>query len=113
MNRRAIVLTKFPFTDLSATKRRPALVLSSDNPVDPDVIVAFISSVIPVFPNATDLVLDTTHPDFAATGLTKTSVFKMDKLATLDKTIFTGELGEVSSTLYIELKARLRLALDL
>ncbi len=113
MNRGTIVLTKFPFTDLSATKRRPALVLSSDNPVNPDMIVAFISSVVPSLPNATDFVLATSHPDFAATGLSKTSVFKMDKLATLDKAIFTGELGEVSATIYIELKDRLRLALDL
>ncbi len=27
----AIVLTDFPFTDLTATKRRPALVISVDN----------------------------------------------------------------------------------
>lgn len=113
MERGVIVLTKFPFTDLSATKRRPALVLSPDNPVDPDVIVAFISSIVPVSPGQTDFVLDASHPDFAATGLSKTSVFKMDKLATLDKAIFTGELGEVSATIYVELKARLRLALDL
>ena len=113
MNRGTIVLTKFTFTDLSATKRRPALVLSVDNPVDPDVIVAFISSVVPNLPSATDFVLDTSHPDFTVTGLSKASVFKMDKLATLDKAIFTGELGEVTAPIYTELKARLRLALDL
>ena len=113
MNRGTIVLTKFPFTDLSATKRRPALVLSSDNPADPDVIVAFISSVIPITPGNTDFVLDVSHPDFMATGLSKTSVFRMDKLATLDKEIFTGELDEVSPILYAELKIRLRLALGL
>ena len=104
MDRGTVVPTKFPFTDLSATKRRPALVLSPDNPADPDVIVVFISSVVPISPGTTDFVLDTDHPDFAATGLIKTSVFKIDKLATLDKAIFTGELGKVNPILYTELK---------
>ena len=87
--------------------------LSPDDPTDPDVIVAFISSVVPNSSAITDFVLDVSHPDFRNTGLTKTSVFRMDKLATLDKAIFTGELGKVSTTLYTELKSRLRLALDL
>lgn len=113
MDRGTIVLTKFPFTDLSATKRRPALILSPNNPTDPDVIVAFISSVVPATSSTTDFVLEISHPDFIGTGLNKTSVFKMDKLATLDKAIFTGELGEVTAPIYAELKARLRLALDL
>jgi hypothetical protein len=37
----------------------------------------------------------------------------MDKLATLDINIFTGELGEVSDAIFGELKIRLRKALDL
>lgn len=37
----------------------------------------------------------------------------MDKLATLDTAIFTGELGEVSDTVFAELKIRLRKVLDL
>ena len=113
MDRGTIVLTKFPFTDLSSAKRRPAIVLSGNNPADPDVIVAFISSVIPTLPGTADYVLKTSHNDFNDTGLSKASVFKMDKLATLDKSIFTGELGQVSDTIYAELKNRLRLALDL
>ena len=42
-----IVLTRFPFTDLTSSKRRPAVILSKVNQNDPDVIVGFISSVIP------------------------------------------------------------------
>lgn len=113
MTPRKIVLTRFPFTDLSSTKRRPAVVLTSRKPHSPDVIVAFISSVIPVHVEDTDFVLELNHPDFASTGLRKRSVFKMDKLATLDVNIFTGELGEVSDVIFEELKVRLRKALDL
>lgn len=41
----AIVLTDFPFTDLSSAKRRPALVVSTDNDRRTDVVVAYITSV--------------------------------------------------------------------
>jgi len=40
-----IVLTRFPFTDLSGAKRRPALVVSRDNDRRPDLVVCFITSV--------------------------------------------------------------------
>ena len=53
------------------------------------------------------------HPEFADSGLIKKSVFKMQKLATLNRVIFTGELGEVSDTLMIELEIRLKKALHL
>jgi mRNA interferase MazF len=43
---RAVTLTDFPFTDLSSTKRRPALVISGNNDRRSDVIVAYITSVL-------------------------------------------------------------------
>ena len=36
----SIVLTRFPFTDLSGDKRRPALVISRDNDRRPDLVEA-------------------------------------------------------------------------
>lgn len=113
MDRGTIVLTKFPFTDLSASKRRPAVIVSKVDPADPDVIVAFISSAIPAHPSAADFVLPDTHSDFGLTGLKKPSVFRMDKLATLDKSIFSGELGNVSPVVFEQLKDKLRAVLDL
>jgi mRNA interferase MazF len=41
----AIILTDFPFTDLTAAKRRPALVVSTDNDRRVDVVVAYITSI--------------------------------------------------------------------
>jgi len=113
MDKKTIVLTKFPFTDLSSSKRRPAVIISKVTDSEPDVIVSFISSVIPENPNETDYILDPTHKYFNQTGLKKTSVFKMDKLATLEKSIFTGELGAISDDIYKELKVRLAKALDM
>ena len=39
-----IILTPFPFTDLSGSKVRPALIVSKMNPREQDVIVCFITS---------------------------------------------------------------------
>ena len=41
----SIVLARFPFTDLSGDKRRPALVISRDNDRRTDIVVCFITSV--------------------------------------------------------------------
>jgi mRNA interferase MazF len=44
-----VVLVPFPFTDLTAIKQRPALVLSPDrlNQKRPDLVVAAITSQVP------------------------------------------------------------------
>lgn len=49
-----IVLIPFPFTNLTAAKLRPALVLFEG---ERDVVVAFISSRVPDKPALTDVVL--------------------------------------------------------
>ena len=113
MQPRKIVLTKFPFTDLSCAKRRPALVIAQSKSNDTDFIVSFISSVIPEVFFETDYTFNTTEKEFSQSGLAKNSVFKMDKIATLDKEIFTGELGEISDELFQKLKMKLKIALDL
>ncbi len=114
MTRGKIVLTPFPFTDLTASKVRPAIVVSDPARIGVDLILAFISSVYnssTLLP--TDELLKMTDADFALTGLKKNSVFKMDKLATVDSAIILGEMGEVSSALQVKLDAKLKCALSL
>ncbi len=113
MDKKTIILTKFPFTDLSSAKRRPALIISKVVENEPDVIVSFISTVIPVNPKETDFIIDTTHKVFTMTGLKKRSVFKMDKITTLEKSIFVGELGIVSDEIFESLQNGLLKALDI
>jgi mRNA interferase MazF len=79
-----IVLIHFPFTDLSDSKLRPAV-----------VIVAFISSRVPPALPSSDLLITPEHPAFTATGLKISSVIRFDKVATLSKTLIEGEIGEV------------------
>jgi|SRR3989338_3732619 len=111
MKRGDIVLVRFPFSDYSSTKLRPALVISATN--EKDICVAFISSVVPLELEKTDFLLQVEDDYFIQTGLKKDSVFKMNKIATLDKSIILGRLGAVSEGLEKELDERLRIALGL
>lgn len=77
-----IVLIPFPFTNLTATKLRPALVLFEG---ERDVVVVFISFKVPHKLGPTDIIVDETHPDFKLTGLKVASVIRLDKVATISK----------------------------
>lgn len=84
----SIVLARFPFTDLSGEKRRPALVVSRDNDRRPDLVVCFITSVPRSGPDVAPLAAT------AGTGLKVLSMVRFDKLATLDRSVITGKLGD-------------------
>ncbi len=88
-----IILTPFPFTDLSASKVRPAVIVS-DKALGDDIVVSFISSDYRK-KSALDLKIEKTPKN----GLKKNSIIKISKLATLDKKIILGELGGVDSGL--------------
>lgn len=92
-----VVLIPFPFDDLSATKIRPAVCLT--NPVGKHchVILALITDRIQTDLLETDIVFDTNHPDFAASGLHKPSTIKLDHLITVRESLIRRELGAVSS----------------
>ena len=113
MTKGTIVLTPFPFTDLSTVKKRPAVIVSSSEKTGDDVVVAFISSRITKPVKETDYVLETNHPDFGDTGLKKCSTFKIDKPVTIEKRIIVGEIGRVSNSILQELDKRLRLVFGL
>jgi mRNA interferase MazF len=91
-----IVLIHFPFTDLTGSKLRPALVIhESEN----DVVVAFISSKIPGHLQDSDFLISMDHPSFISTGLKVSSVIKFDKIATVSKDLIEGEIGEITRDL--------------
>ena len=91
-----IVLVSFPFTDLSAAKLRPALVIYE---AEKDAIMAFISSK--VSPELSDVGISITKKQagFRKTGLEVNSTTKLDKIATFLKDLVVGELGELDEEL--------------
>jgi len=83
----SIVLARFPFTDLSGDKRRPALVVSRDNDRRPDPVVCFITSAQRSGPDMAAI------PITAKTGPKVPSLVRFDKLATLDHSAIAGRVG--------------------
>lgn len=83
-----IVLIPFPFTDLSGTKNRPALVLANS---EYDITVAFISTQLK-WKEDTDVTLRPTNEN----GLKKESIIRLSKFATIEKELAIGLLGKVS-----------------
>ena len=93
IKRGRIVLTPFPFTDLSGQKVRPALVISKNLGGD-DAIVVFISSK----PEKKYSKYNVSISMSKENGLKTRSLINCVKIASLDKKIFLGELGELSQT---------------
>jgi len=76
----AIVLVPFPFTDLSSSKQRPALVLRSDR-TEPDLVVCAITSQLNDAPSGAEFLVP--HQELSSWGLPKPSKVKLAKLFTL------------------------------
>lgn len=102
-----IVLLPFPFTNLTASKLRPAVVLFEGKQ---DVVVAFISSRIPTRPAKTDIVIAIQHPEYRQTGLKTPSVIRLDKVATISKHLLLGEIGELGQDLKKQVGKKVRTA---
>ncbi|MEO6682427.1 MAG: type II toxin-antitoxin system PemK/MazF family toxin [Ginsengibacter sp.] len=84
-----LVLITFPFTNLSGSKLRPALVLVENFQ---DLTVCFITTQID-WQEETDILLNPTESN----GLKKQSLIRTGKIATIDKSLLKGLLGRLST----------------
>lgn len=89
-----LVVVPFPFTDRTATKRRPALVLSDlaafNTLLDRSVLAMITTSSHSSWP------LDVQIQDLASTGLQAPSIIRM-KLFTLDHALVLRKIGKLTS----------------
>ncbi len=108
---REIWLVSFPFSDLSATKPRPALVIANHKE---EVIILGIFSKIPNENlRETWVLISENDLEFKETGLKKTSLIRADKIATLSKFIFQKKLGILSFNLTEKVNLALKKSLNL
>ena len=105
MARGDIILITFPFTDLSGSKLRPAVVLTDTTL---DLTVCFITTQIG-WQETTDVLLmpNTTN------GLRKQSLVRVSKIATLDRSLAKGLLGGLTSKEVNELDNKLKILFQL
>ncbi len=113
MIKHKIVLVPFPFDDFSTTKVRPAVCLTNEIGEYPHVIIAFISSQIPVNPTASDIVVKQNTSDFAITGLAVNSVIRLHRLATIPKDLIKRQLGELSTMHQQEINSKLKMLFEI
>ncbi len=88
-----IVLVPFPFTDLTATKKRPALIVSpNDYNSGLDIVIAFITSKLDLQPRPGDFLIN----EWKKARLPKPSMLRM-KFATIDKNIIVKQFGKLAN----------------
>jgi mRNA interferase MazF len=88
-----VVLIPFPYTDLSAQKTRPAIVVSSDryHTLRPDVLLLYVSSQI----DSAVPELDVTLEDWREARLLKPS-FARPKIAAIDPSLVVFRVDALS-----------------
>jgi hypothetical protein len=78
-----IYLANFPFGDTPGMKLRPVLLLTGAVGSIPEILVAYISSVLPAQTLPSDLLIDPTRAVFKSTNLKTISTLRLHKLATI------------------------------
>jgi mRNA interferase MazF len=90
-----VALVRFPFADLAATKKRPALVLArtARSPRNRLATLAMITSQIEALKLEGDVILQ----DWKAAGLLHPSLLRLAKVATVDEDLVDETIGRLSS----------------
>ncbi|MSU49219.1 MAG: hypothetical protein EXS37_09075 [Opitutus sp.] len=107
-----IVIAAFPFSALTASKRRPCLMVAAcDSPGD--FLVAFITSVSANPAWRCAVALEPSHPEWRRTGLKCPSALRVDKLTTLHSSVMSGAIGVLPDDLMAVARMRIKVWLGL
>lgn len=89
-----VVLVRFPFTELAAEKKRPALLVASTvrSPRNRLATVAMITSQVEALKLAGDVML----AEWKAAGLLHPSLLRFAKTATIDEELVDKKIGRLS-----------------
>jgi mRNA interferase MazF len=88
-------------------------VVVSQGQIGQDIVLIAISSVVRGALAPTDYTVESTHPEFALTGLRVTSVLRMHKLAAVERSVIVRRLGRLGPQLQTEVDRVLRVVLGL
>ena len=102
-----VVLVPFPFDDLSGSKVRPAVCLTDAVGPHRHVVIAFITSAVPLTLEPTDVLLDSQNADFTGTGLRVRSALRLHRMVTVSATIIQRQLGVLTPNLQAQVQQRL------
>jgi mRNA interferase MazF len=110
LKRGDVVLLPFPFSDLTTSKQRPAVVLSSTifNHSHHDVIVVAITSQLAT-QQSSDVKL--TDEDVEQGGLLKPSIVKPAKIVTIDQRLIRKTIGSFTDATINKIQSRIKILL--
>jgi len=103
-----IYLAKFPFGDAPGMKLRPVLLLTGPVGAVPEIMVAYISSVIPPRLLPSDILLDPAIPEFRSTNLKTSSALRLHKLATIHCSSLARYLGVIDNRTWSGVVSKLK-----
>ena len=89
-------------------KVRPVLLLTDPVGAVPEILVAYISSVVPSRPLPSDLVLDPSKPEFQSTNLKVSSALRLHKLATIHCSSLARYLGVTDNLIWSAVASKLK-----
>jgi mRNA interferase MazF len=89
-------------------KIRPVLLLTEPVGAVPEILVAYISSVIPSRLLPSDLLLDPTLPEFRSTNLKISSTLRLHKLATIHCSSLARYLGVIDNHAWSAVASKLK-----
>ena len=89
-----IILIPFPFTNLTASKVRPAVVATITKDHYKDVVIAAISSVLPIHLTDNEMIIQPSMSN----KLKVKSVLKIDRLATVKQADMIAPLGKLNAS---------------
>ena len=112
LNKGDIVLVQFPFTDLSQTKLRPALILYS-NSENNETTLCFISSLNVDNLTSEEFAIKDSDKEFSETGLRISSKVRVTRIATLNNSLILRRLGKLGNEYMKMLNKTLKQAFQL
>jgi mRNA interferase MazF len=110
-----VVIARFPTSDGSPPKARPALVIQSDvyNAKIKNLLVAAITSNLTHATDPASLLIEVTTHDGKATGLRQDSVISCINIATIENALVAKKIGQLSAALLQKLNDCLKAAPEL
>ena len=108
-----IFIGRFPFGDVPGMKLRPLLALTPPIGPVPEVLAAYISSIMPSVLLPSDLVIDPRLPQDASTNIKQRSVIRLHKLATVHEQSLVRFVGKLSAAALQHVEDKLRKLLAL
>lgn len=92
-----VIVIDFPFSNLKDSKRRPVLVLKV--PKGEDIIVNQITGES--YENPVEILI--TDKDFKHGGLKRNSFVRIDKIATIERSLIKYKIGSLKNEKFIEI----------